>query len=124
MDRSIIFVGIGGMLGSIARYLAAVVITRSFPAAFPFGTFAVNIIGCLIVGSVYGLSERHEWIRPEWRFFLGAGFCGGFTTFSSFAYENIVLLQERDYVSFGAYAVLSFVLCLTATYVGLVVTRG
>lgn len=124
MDRTIIFVGIGGMLGSIARYLAAFFLTKAIPSTFPYGTFAVNVVGCLIIGAVFGLSQRYDWLTPEWRLFLATGFCGGFTTFSSFAYENIVLLQDRDYLTFAAYAALSFVVCLAATFVGLILTRG
>lgn len=124
LDRTIIFVGIGGMLGSIARYVMALYLSRTFPSAFPYGTFAVNIAGCLVIGIVYGISERFHWLTPEWRFFLATGFCGGFTTFSSFAYENILLLQDKDYLTFAAYAVLSFVLCLIAVFAGLLLTRG
>lgn len=123
MNRYIILVGIGGLLGSIARYLAASFLTKAFSSAFPTGTFAVNILGCLIIGIVFGLAERYDWI-PEWRFFLATGFCGGFTTFSSFAYENILLLQDKDYLTFALYSVLSFVLGLTATFVGLFLTKA
>ena len=123
MDRTIIFVGVGGLLGSIARYLAAFFLTRAIPSAFPYGTFAVNVVGCLIIGIVYGLSQRFDWLNPEWRLFLATGFCGGFTTFSSFAYENIVLLQDRDYLTFAAYAVLSFVVCLAAAFAGFALAR-
>jgi fluoride exporter len=123
MDRTIIFVGIGGMLGSIARYLAALAITKAAPAAFPYGTFAVNVAGCLMIGVILGLSQRYEWLTPEWRFFLVTGFCGGFTTFSSFAYENILLLQNKQYTTFAAYALLSFGLCLGAVLAGLFLTR-
>ncbi|MEK7855013.1 MAG: fluoride efflux transporter CrcB [Acidobacteriota bacterium] len=92
--------------------------------AFPFGTFAVNILGCLLIGMVFGLSQRHEWLSPELRMFLTVGFCGGFTTFSAFAYENIILLQEKDYLTFALYSVLSFAVCLLVTLAGLVITRG
>jgi len=104
------------MLGSIARYLAALLLTKAIPSAFPYGTFGVNIIGCLVIGIVYGLSQRFDWLTPEWRLFLATGFCGGFTTFSSFAYENIALLQDRNYLTFGMYAVLSFVFCLAQRF--------
>jgi fluoride exporter len=84
----------------------------------------VNVLGCLIIGVVFGLSERFDWMTPEWRFFLATGFCGGFTTFSAFALENIILLQNRDYFTFAIYAVLSFALCLAAAFTGLLITRG
>lgn len=120
---TVILVGIGGMLGSILRYLASHFMTTAFPTAFPFGTFIVNILGCLVIGMVFGLSQRHEWLSADFRVFLAVGFCGGFTTFSAFAYENIVLLQDKDYLTFALYSGLSFVLCLLATVVGLVITK-
>ena len=123
MNRFVILVGIGGLLGSIARYLAASFLTKTFPSAFPYGTFAVNIVGCLIIGIIFGLSERFDWL-PEWRLLLATGFCGGFTTFSSFAYENIALLQDKDYLTFAFYSILSFALGLTATFIGLSLTKG
>lgn len=124
MTTNIILVGIGAMLGSILRYLATHFIQATVPSAFPYGTFAVNILGCLLIGIVFGLSERYEWLSPELRVFLAVGFCGGFTTFSAFAYENIVLLQEKDYLTFALYSVLSFVLCLLAALAGLAITRS
>lgn len=122
MNRYVILVGIGGLLGSIARYLAAYSITKIIPSAFPYGTFIVNIVGCLIIGAIFGFSERFDWL-PEWRLFLATGFCGGFTTFSSFAYENILLLQDKDYLTFASYSILSFVLGLAAAFVGLFLTK-
>lgn len=119
----VILVGIGGLLGSVARYLVASSITKTIPSAFPFGTFAVNLVGCLINGIIFALSERFDWLF-EWRSFLATGFCGGFTTFSSFAYENILLLQDKDYLTFASYSILSFILGLIATFIGLFLTRG
>lgn len=124
MTTNIILVAIGGMLGSILRFLAGHFINPVPPSAFPYGTFAVNIIGCLLIGMISGLSQRHEWLSPELRIFLTVGFCGGFTTFSAFAYENIVLFQQKDYLTLGLYSVLSFVLCLVATFIGLTITEA
>ena len=124
MNRTIILVGIGGMLGSVFRFLVSAALTSRFPSAFPYGTFVVNVAGCFLVGVVYGFAQRCEWLTPEWRVFLAVGICGGFTTFSSFAFESVQLLQDKDYLSFAAYAALSFVLCLTAAFAGLVLTRG
>ena len=123
MNRYVILVGIGGFLGSIARYLAASFITKTISSAFPYGTFVVNIIGCLMIGIIFGLWQRFEWLAPEWRFFLATGFCGGFTTFSSFAFENIILLLDKDYLTFASYSILSFVLGLIATFIGLSLTK-
>lgn len=124
MDRNIIFVAVGGLAGTVARFLLTGVVVSLLPFRFPFGTFAVNIIGCFVMGAVVGFAERVPWFDHHWRMLLTAGFCGGFTTFSAFAFENIELLLDKNYVIFGAYSVASFILCLAAAYVGLVLTRS
>jgi len=118
MKKIIILVGIGGMLGSIARYLTSTYFTKLFPSAFPYGTFAVNIFGCLVIGIIYGLTERYNWFTSDWRLFLATGFCGGYTTFSSFAIENVQLLQQANYFTFALYSISSFTLGLIAVYIG------
>jgi CrcB protein len=118
MKKIIILVGIGGMIGSIARYLTSTYFTKAFPSAFPYGTFAVNIFGCLVIGIIYGLTERYNWFTSDWRLFLATGFCGGYTTFSSFAIENVQLLQQGNYFTFGLYSISSFTLGLIAVYIG------
>jgi CrcB protein len=123
-SRSILFVGIGGMIGSICRYLAVTLVVSLLPFTFPFGTFAVNIIGSFVMGAVVGLAEHYLWMQHDWRIFLTAGFCGGFTTFSAFAFENVELLVDKNYLTFAAYSTSSFVLCLGAAFLGLMLTRG
>jgi len=124
MYTNILFIGIGGFLGTVARYLLTDLLAKTYPSAFPYGTFAVNILGCFAIGLVFGFSERFDWMMHELRLFLAVGICGGFTTFSAFAYENIVLLQSKDYLTFAAYAILSFAVCLAATFAGLLLARG
>jgi CrcB protein len=116
--KNIILVGIGGMIGSIARYLTSTYFGRLIPAAFPYGTFAVNVFGCLVIGIIYGLTERHSWFTGDWLIFLAAGFCGGYTTFSSFAVENVQLLQQSNYLTFALYSISSFTLGLIAVFIG------
>lgn len=123
MSRILFLIGTGGLIGSIARYLTASYFTKVFPSAFPYGTFVVNIVGCLIIGVIFGLSERFSWLTPEWRFFLATGICGGFTTFSSFAYENIKLIQEGNFLVFAGYSIASFALGLLAVFIGLTLTK-
>ena len=124
MSRSILFVAFGGLIGSVCRFLTASFVVTMLPFTFPFGTFVVNIIGCFIMGAAVGLAERYIWIHHDWRMFLTAGFCGGFTTFSAFAFENIELLLDKNYATFAAYSIASFVVCLGATFVGLILTRS
>lgn len=121
--RIFILIGLGGLIGSIGRYLTASWLTKLFPASFPYGTFAVNILGSLIIGVVYGLSNRFDWFTPEWRFFLATGVCGGYTTFSSFAYENVNLIQEGNYLTFATYSISSFALGLLAVFLGIGLTK-
>jgi len=124
MGRSILFVAFGGLIGSVFRFLAASFVVTMLPFTFPFGTFVVNITGCFIMGAAVGLAERYIWIHHDWRMFLTAGFCGGFTTFSAFAFENLELLLDKNYATFAAYSIASFVVCLGATFVGLILTRS
>lgn len=123
MGRIFLLVGCGGFLGSIARYLTAIWLTKHFPSAFPYGTFAANILGCLLIGVVFGLGQRFEWLSPELRLFLATGFCGGFTTFSSFTLENTVLLQNSNYLTFAIYAITSFTVGLLAVFGGITLTK-
>lgn len=111
------------MLGSIGRYLTAFAMSRLIPVSFPYGTLAANLLGCLAIGVVYGLSERGGWMTTEWRLFLATGMCGGYTTFSAFAVENIKFLGDGDYAAFAGYSVLSFAGGLFAAYVGLVLAK-
>src|SRR5699024_3930334 len=93
MFKNILLVGIGGFAGSVGRYLLARYIELRVLTSFPFGTFAVNIIGCFIIGLRYGLTLRGT-VSPNIRFLLATGFCGGFTTFSTFSMESMTLLQD------------------------------
>lgn len=123
MNRNILLVALGGMIGCVSRFLVVSYAVRLLPSSFPFGTFAVNLIGCFAIGAVAGLAERCAGLNQEWRVFLMAGLCGGFTTFSAFAFENLELLLARDYRTFATYSIASFVLCILAIYCGLSMTR-
>jgi fluoride exporter len=92
---NILIVGAGGFLGSIARFMAVRSIDTRINSVFPYGTFVVNVIGSFILGFLMALLMRKAEVNEQWKFFLGAGFCGGFTTFSAFAWENINLLQGK-----------------------------
>lgn len=89
----------------------------------PYGTLGVNVLGCLIIGLVYGFSEKGNVLSPEWRLFLATGICGGFTTFSTFSYENLTLLRDGEVGYAIVYTVLSVVVGLIATYGGFLITK-
>ena len=119
-----ILVILGGSIGSGSRYLLTNYITKAYPSSFPFGTFAVNIIGCLLIGIIYGTTARFQDASSvQWRLFLATGLCGGFTTFSAFAYENIQLLQSENYVSFTMNTLGSCIFGFIAVFLGIMLTK-
>ncbi|HAR20257.1 MAG TPA: fluoride efflux transporter CrcB [Cytophagales bacterium] len=122
MYKTFLLVGIGGALGSTLRYFLGLFL-KSFSPVFPLGTLAANLLGCVCMGLVMGFSERFNWFSVEWRLFLASGFCGGFTTFSAFAFENIRLLQTGDYKTFILYTFSSLVVTFLAVVLGLMLAK-
>lgn len=123
MVRLILIIGTGSFIGGVSRFLVSRLIQNHSASDFPFGTFLVNVTGCFLIGLFYGLSERGNLLNAEWRMFLTVGFCGGFTTFSAFAIENIALLHDGNFFQFSLYAALSVFAGLTAAWLGIFITK-
>ena len=120
MLKNMLVVGVGGFVGSIARFkLGGFILHRSEAWNFPLSTFLVNLVGCFVIGALAGLVERHDLFSPAARTFLFAGLLGGFTTFSAFAYEGAFLLRRGMLSVASLYAMLSVIGGLTAVWLGL-----
>ena len=122
MLKDIIIVGIGSGIGGICRYLISL-LTSHVGNGFPWGTFVVNVAGCLLIGILWGLITRFQHLSPTFSLLLVAGFCGGFTTFSSFSKEGLTLLQDNNYLIFLLYAIGSMVLGIMAVSLGYYSTK-
>jgi len=117
--RNIIMVGLGGFAGSALRYLIAGWVQKlSDSPLFPYGTLGVNVLGCLLIGLLGGWADNAELFGPGTRLFLLVGLLGGFTTFSTFGYETMALLRDKELLAAGAYVGLHLVLGFTAVAVG------
>ena len=124
MIKNILLVGLGGGLGSIARYLCQRWVLATFPHSFPFGTFAVNVTGCFLIGLFWGITFKSFESNEHWKLFLMTGICGGFTTFSAFTLEGMGLIKENKPALFLLYICGSVILGLLATYGGMRLSRG
>jgi len=117
--KSILIVAMGGALGSVARFkLSGWVLRQTIEWKFPLGTFAVNVLGCLVIGLLAGLAVKEDYFNADIRLFLFTGIIGGFTTFSAFGLETFHLLRRGEVVIAGGYVVLSLVVGLLALWLG------
>jgi len=117
--KNIILVGLGGMIGSVMRYLTSHIIRHD---SFPYATFTVNIVGSLLIGAIMGVASKQEGFA-NWRLFLATGICGGFTTFSAFAWENMQMIQQARYGAFILYTGASLVFGIAAVMLGYFMTK-
>lgn len=123
MVRSALIIGIGGFLGTVARYLIGRYFQVGLSSAFPWGTLVVNLLGCLIIGVIYGVTEKGDYLSPDVRLFLTVGICGGFTTFSSLANDAFLLIRQEEWIRFVLYSGISFTVGLFAVYFGRLVVK-
>lgn len=123
MVKSIMIVGFGGFIGTVARFLISRYFQVNLTSVFPWSTFVVNIVGCLLIGIIYGVSEKSEVLSPEIRLFLTVGICGGFTTFSTFSNDSFLLIREQEWFRFALYTSLSIFIGLMAVYIGRLIIK-
>ena len=116
--KSLLLVFVGGGFGSVLRYVIGKFL-NSQESGIPYGTFAANIIGSLLIGMILGLAAKNNTINSNQTLLLATGFCGGFTTFSTFAYENHVLLKSGDFGTFAIYTIASFIIGFLAVFFGM-----
>ena len=123
MWKEILYVGLGGGIGSILRFLTSKIIARYTHEYFLFlGTFTANIIGCLLIGIFAGWMLTNQPDNQSFRLLFIVGFCGGYTTFSTFAFENLRLLELGQWWLFFGYTLLSVVLGIFAVWLGMRIT--
>ena len=121
--RLIAAVAIGGGLGSVARYLVGAFIQDRVATALPVGTLAINVVGSVLLGFFVQIGLASAAFGPEIRFFLTTGFCGGFTTFSTFSYETLKLVEDGEYGTASLYVASSVVLSLVGCAIGMAAAR-
>ena len=121
--KQLLLVFVGGGIGSVLRYLVGKYL-NSVENGIPYGTFASNIIGSLLIGIILGLAVKQNTLSENQILFLATGFCGGFTTFSTFAYENHIFLKTGDFSSFAIYTIASFAIGFLAVFAGIYVVKS
>jgi fluoride exporter len=117
--QSLFIVFLGGGLGSVVRYSLGRWINSTHHQVFPWGTLVVNVIACFLLGLIVGLADHKQLFSASARLFWTVGFCGGFSTFSTFSHETLSLLQQGFTLQLLAYIFLSLVLCVAVTFSGI-----
>ena len=120
--KSFLLVFLGGGLGSALRYLVASAMNQ-YSKVLPFGTFTVNILGCLLIGMILGYAQKENTLTSNQILLLTTGFCGGFTTFSAFANENLELIKNGEIFNFSVYTICSILVGVLAVFIGFSLTN-
>ena len=123
MLKTLLLVGIGGGIGSVMRYLTAYVVGKFYDNPFPLATFSVNILGCLLIGILIGVFGKQLSPNDDLKYLFITGFCGGYTTFSTFSAENIQLIQSGNYVIPALYIASSVLFGILAVFLGMFLVK-
>ena len=115
--KSFLLVFLGGGLGSSLRYLVTIAMNQ-YSKVLPFGTFTVNMLGCLLIGLILGYAQKENTLTSNQTLLLATGFCGGFTTFSAFANENLELIKNGEIFNFSIYTIGSLLIGILAVCIG------
>ena len=121
---NLLLIAVGGALGAVSRFLLGNAVSKAMGSALPFGTFVINVVGCFAMGLLMTLIVDRELLPGAWRLFLCVGFLGGFTTFSSFGYETMMLLAEGRLLAVLAYVGCSVGLGVVAAAAGVLCARA
>ncbi len=124
MIKQLLLVGIGGGIGSMLRFLVSVLTSKFVQGTFPLPTLLVNLSGCFLIGILAGLFAQPPYTDNNLRFLLITGFCGGYTTFSTFAHENLLLIENQQILPAIGYTLLSVVLGIALVWVGMWVSQA
>jgi CrcB protein len=122
--NSYLWISLGAVAGASSRYALSRFIAKVYSTAFPYGTLLINITGSLLLGWFMIWSTERAIPDPRWRLLICVGFCGAYTTFSSYAFESVSLLEKGQWALFGANVLLSNILCLAAAIAGGAIARS
>ena len=119
-----LWIALGAVVGASARYFLSTQIARHFSTTFPYGTLLINLTGSLVLGFFLVYSSERVLLEPRWRLLVAIGFCGSYTTFSSYAFETFALMEQGQWLMMGLNILVSNALCLAAVLAGAALARG
>jgi CrcB protein len=118
-----LWIALGAVVGASARYFVSGFISKVVPSSFPYGTLIINITGSLLLGFFLAWTSERVLVDPRWRLLVAIGFCGSYTTFSSYAFETVALLEQSQWLLMGLNVIASNLLCLVSVLAGVALAR-